>query len=430
MERKFIQLNRKEEKRALVIGRVISGDLTIREAAELLQLSDRQVKRLKKGVLEKGLEALAHGNRGRKPQHALSDETKEKVRELLQTKYSKANDVHVAELLASHDAIVISPSSVRRIRKEAGLPSARKRRPNKVHRIRPRRTQEGMLIQIDASSHAWLEERGPVITLVAAIDDATGKIVGALFRPAEDLEGYMKLMEGIVQQYGIPLAVYHDRHTIFQSPKTDKLTVEEELMGKQVPYTQFGRALQELSIQQIAARSPQAKGRIERLWETLQNRLPVEMRLANICSLEDANRFLPGFLERFNAKFAVDPTDSTPAYLPAPETDLKDIFCIHEQRKLKGGVLQYQGQTYRLERMLGLPKPPSTGIVAVIHRWDGILKARYNGMVYPLQPVNEKPTEGRQNRPEAEKKRAASPRKPSADHPWRRRAIPQKQVSV
>lgn len=181
----------KELHRATVIQKLIDSILTTSEAAEILSLSERHIKRLKVGVIKKGFGFLAHGNRGRKPLHAISDELKEKVLKLIQQEpYSKANNTHLSELLAEHEHINLSVSSIRRIRKSAGISSPRKHRPPKPHRRRKRKEREGLLIQIDATPHRWFGDAFPPVALVGGIDDATGKIVGAVFRPTEDLEGY------------------------------------------------------------------------------------------------------------------------------------------------------------------------------------------------------------------------------------------------
>ncbi|MGB9887733.1 MAG: ISNCY family transposase [Moorellales bacterium] len=236
-------------------------------------------------------------------------------------------------MLGEHEGIFLSPSSVSRILKSAGIPSPRKHRPPKPHR-RPRKPHAGMLVQIDGSHHDWLEGRGPKLTLLLALDDATGQILAALFRPSEDFEGYRQLLYDLVTHHGIPMAVYSDRHTLFFPPKKpdNHPSLEEQLLGQKQPLTQIGRILNELGIQHIPALSPQAKGRIERSFETLQERLVIELRLAGAKNCEEANRVLhAGFIERYNARFAVPPAESLSAFRPVPShLRLEHILCWKE----------------------------------------------------------------------------------------------------
>jgi len=285
-----VTLSKKELKRYRVICQWIDGFITGREAAELLGISYRQVCRLKKRVLKEGEAGLIHKNRGRKPVHALPEETRRRILELHQSQqYKDCNDVHFAELLAKYEGIHISPSTVRRLRLQAHIQAKRKRRPSKVHRPRERKPQAGMLVQMDGSPHPWLEDRAEPMSLLAAIDDATGRIVAALFRPQEDTEGYFRLTQQMIEKEGIPMSVYTDRHMIFRSPN-EKQTIEQQLNGEPEPLSQFGQALKDLGVTHIHALSPQAKGRIERLFQTLQDRWVIEFRIRGVCTIEEANR--------------------------------------------------------------------------------------------------------------------------------------------
>ena len=313
MERETVTLNAREQQRAMVLNRVERGGLTGAEAAELVGVSLRQVRRLLAAYREEGVAALAHGNRGRPSVHRLPEDTKKRVVTLAQCPYSGLNHYHLQELLAEREGVVLSRSSVWRILTGAGIPSPRRhRRPQHRHR-RERYPQEGMLLQVDGSRHDWLQGRGPYLSLVGAIDDATGTVPYALFREQEDAQGYLLLLREIIQSQGVPLAIYSDRHSIFQINPKQPESLEEQLAGERQP-TQVGRALQELGIQSIVALSPQAKGRVERLWGTLQDRLVSELRLAGAATLEEANRVLRDYLPRFNDRFAVPPAQSGSAY--------------------------------------------------------------------------------------------------------------------
>ncbi|MGI6660096.1 MAG: helix-turn-helix domain-containing protein [Bacillota bacterium] len=227
MRGEHFSLSAKEARRVYVMEQVLDGKLTVKLAAELLGLSERQVKRLKKGMKEKGVAALMHGNRGRTPKHTISEDIRDMVATLAQDLYKDASAQHISELLAEYQDIHISARSVRRILKERGVPNPHSRKQSRRRRkSRDRAPKPGMLVQMDASPFEWIEDRGPKCNLHGAIDDATGKILGLHFRPQEDLRGYLELLKYMVTHYGIPRALYTDGHTIFFSPKKDKLTIE------------------------------------------------------------------------------------------------------------------------------------------------------------------------------------------------------------
>ena len=304
-------MNGKEQRRAMVLTAVVEGRLTAGEAAELMSLSQRQERRLRHAFLRDGPAALVHGNRGRRPVHTLDPGLRDRVIALAEGTYAGCNDQHFSELLAEREGMVLSRSSVRRILRAAGRRSPQRRRPPRHRSRRERMPQAGMLLQVDGSRHQWLGPDGPWLTLVGAIDDATGDVPYALFREQEDAQGYLLLLREVVRRRGVPLALYSDRHTIFQSEAKEPLTLEEQLAGKPLP-TQVRRVLDELDITWIGARSPQAKGRVERLWRTLQDRLYQELRLAGVTTLEQANAALPALLARHNARFRQPPAPAPP----------------------------------------------------------------------------------------------------------------------
>src|SRR5215470_4847326 len=282
--RENITLNEEEQKRLYVLNQVIAGKLIAREAGELLKRSVRQVRRWIADYRRRGAVAVIHGNRGRAPVNRAGKAAVNRIVKLAKGPYSGFNQQHFSEMLAEREGIALSRSSVRRILAKAGIPSPRRRRPAKHRSRRERYPQEGMLVQIDGSPHRWFGRQGPALTLLAAIDDATGKVLGAVFRQQEDAQGYFLLIRMIVEKYGCPLAVYRDRHGIFQRGKNRNRTIADELED-QPNYTQFGRLLKELGIESIPSHSPQAKGRIERLFGTFQDRLVSELRLAGIRDL-------------------------------------------------------------------------------------------------------------------------------------------------
>ena len=321
-----------EQRRAWVLTRVMTGDIEVAEAGALLGLSVRSVWRLKRRFADEGPAALVHGNRGRPSPRRIDEATRGRVCSLARGRYDGANDSHLAELLAEREGDVLSRVTVRRILRSAGIATPRRRRSPRHRSRRDRMAQAGMLLQTDASRHDWLEQRGPRLTLVAAIDDATGIITGATFREQEDAAGYLTVLRDTVRRHGIPLAVYRDRHGIFETPKGMPMTLEEQLVDRRTP-TQFGRALEELGIGSIAAQSPQAKGRIERAWGTFQDRLVIELRLAGASDLEAANRVLARFISRFNKRFAVPPANPEPAWRVGPtNVQLEAICCLKYRR--------------------------------------------------------------------------------------------------
>ena len=256
---------------------------------------------------------MAHGNRGRRPSTTTCSEIQEKVMALATGAYSGFNHSHLTEMLADREGIHLSRSTVRRVLLAGGIGSPRRRRAPKRYLRRERYPQEGMLLQIDGSRHNWLEGRGPHLTLIGSVDDATGTVPFALFRQQEDAHGYMLMLREIIARHGIPMALYSDRHSIFQNSTRGTESLEEQLRGRRDP-TQFARALEELGIRLILAHTPQAKGRVERAWDTFQDRLVSEMRLAGTATIEQANRMLLDFLPRYNRRFGVAPAQPGSAY--------------------------------------------------------------------------------------------------------------------
>jgi len=406
-------MTKKELVRVHVIKSLIEDKMTSRDAAEVLSLSERQIKRLKAGVKKDGEVFVIHKNRGRKPKHTIPGEIREEIVSLARNKYKGVNYTHLAELLREEEGITVSQSSVSRILKAKGIKSPRKHRPPKPHRTRERKPQEGLLLQMDASPHEWLP--GIRCSLHGAIDDARGNITGLYFCENECLNGYYEVKRQTILEYGLPVSVYVDRHTIFKAPSNARLTIYDELEGKTLAYTQFSRAMQELSVGIIYAYSPQAKGRIERLWGTLQDRLVLELRLAGIKSIKEANAFLPGFIKRFNARFAVVPREPQSAYRPLEEDiNIDYILCRKETRKAsQGSTFSFGGQIYQLSKNNQVvPLPNKTAITVLTSPRFG-MRAEYKGGVYQVKktvrPVRVIP----------KKDRVKRVIKVKDDHPWK-----------
>jgi len=414
-----------EERTKLHIARsLVEGKMTISEAAKVSGLSERQWKRIKKGVLEQGDAFVLHKNRGRKPKNAIADEVKKQVADLKNSpKYDKANFSHYQELLEEHESIVISKSTVYRILSVNGLVSPKKHARRNLHKRRKRKPRKGMLIVADASPHCWFFDDRQY-SLHGAVDDATGEILSLFFTPTECMEGYFEVVRDIVIANGVPLAVYVDRHTIFRSPDAGKLTLDDELSGKTVKDTQFGRAMRELGINLIYAKTPQAKGRIERLWETLQSRLPVELNLAGIKDIEQANVFLKTFIVKYNQKFAVEPKEPQMDFRPLDKSiNLDNILCIKETREVdNGSSFSFNGSYYRVIcNSRTMPIIPKAKITVLRSSRIGI-KVQYSAVVYDVEKLNEKPVKQPKIKENAVKR--INPPIPSAEHPWRSSASP------
>ena len=333
MTRETITLTQEEHRRVMVLTAVREGRVRAKDAAQLLGLSVRQCRRLLAAFRKRGPAGLAHGNRGRPPLNRLPERLRRRVVRLATTTYAGFNHQHLTELLAEEQGVVLSRRTVRRLLLAAGLRSPRPRRPPRHRRRRERMPQEGLLVQFDASQHDWLEGRGPRLVLCGTIDDASSQVPAALFRDEEDAHGYFWILREMIQRRGRPVAIYSDRHGIFHCDPRQPLTLDQQLRGLRRPPTQFGRALQELGIRWIPAASPQAKGRIERLWGTFHDRLGSELRRARARTLEEANAVLARFLPRYNARFAHPPAHPQSAYRPlAPDQDLEDICCFAYER--------------------------------------------------------------------------------------------------
>lgn len=323
-----------ERTRALVLSRVVAGRLTIPEAALLLGLSERSVWRLKSRFVAAELDpaALAHGNAGRVAAHRLDPALTSRVVAFARDGYAGINDTHLGELLAEREGISLSRSSIRRILRRAAIASPRRRRAPAYRSRRERRAAAGMLVQLDASRHRWFGAQQPFASLHSAIDDATGLVLAAVFREQEDAAGYFTLLGTILGGFGVPLATYSDRHGVFWRSARERESIEEELLRRRQP-TQLGRAFAECEIELILANSPQAKGRVERLFGTFQDRLVSELRLARITDLASANVFLGDYLALHNARFAIAPADGESAWRALPEgLSIESVCCFKYSR--------------------------------------------------------------------------------------------------
>ena len=344
-------MGQKQLQRWHLMKMVEVGKITLKEASERIGVSYRQAKRIGRAIREKGIKGLVHGNRGRPCNNRLKESLRKKVLELSKKVYWDFNDTHFTEKLRECEGIDLNRETVRKLRRAAGMAPKRRRRGPKHRKRRERMAQEGWMVLWDGSPHPWFGPDHPPCCLMAAIDDATGKLLAARFFPFEGSAGYLWLLKEIVKQYGIPMIIYQDRHGALHR-NDSHWSLEEQLAGRQEP-TQVGLALEALGIQSISALSPQAKGRVEKLFATLQDRLGAELRLKGIVTLEEANRFLHStFLKAFNRRFAVRPRESQKAWREVPKPLDLDRIISFRYRATVGN-----DNTVRLGRLI-LDIPP------------------------------------------------------------------------
>lgn len=366
-----IVVNRKERQTYELALEVGAGRLTLVEMSILIGKSYRQTQRILKKVESRSLLGVKHGNLGRTPKNKLDSELRREVIGLLRTKYFDFNLTHFRERLLADEGIDVKRETLRKWAQAEHLVKREKRRSRKVHKPRPRMPKAGMLIQFDGSEHDWFSGQGPICTLLGGIDDATGEIVGLEFFPAEDTFSCLKSVHDIVALHGLPEAFYVDQGKCFGKIYRDQST------------TQLGRALEELGCRMILASSPQAKGRIERLWNTLQDRLIAELRLRGICRIPRANEYLKTeFIRAYNERFAVPARDAQSAFKPRTRDSLKDAFCVKEHRKIgTGNVFNFNNQMFVVLESRNL----KFRTVTVRHHFDGSFDHEVGGRKVEVQ---------------------------------------------
>lgn len=315
---KGIEFTDMDIKKLLVIQSVIDGKKTGKQASEKLNLSERQIWRLVEKVKNNGNEGIKHGNCFNCKPRFITEDFKDKIKNLkLSDDYCDANFTHFQELLEERENIKISYSSVYKILTEKGIKSKKKHRDKKTHRQRKRKDHMGELVQADGTPFDWFKD-GHMYSIHGFIDDATGQVLGAYMCEHECLLGYLEVLRQMLTNYGIPQCLYPDKFSVFFPAKAQKLTIEEQLQGKTEPTTQFKRIIDVLGINMFPASTSQAKGRVERLWETFQDRLITEFKLAKVDTIEQANIFLKSYLKKYNKKFSVEPKSDKSYFVPVP----------------------------------------------------------------------------------------------------------------
>ena len=371
-------LTMKEVNRLRVLQGYMDGKMLIEEAARILKRSLRSVYRMLAKVREKGPEGVLHGNRNKVSPRRVPGAIRKKVIGLALGKYRDINDTHLCEILSKEEGIVMGRETLRGILRKEGIPSKRKVKRRKYRSRRERKEAFGMMLQLDASPHDWLQGRGPWLTLLGAKDDATG-YVWAHFEEAETTWGYLDLMGEVISTHGVPLSLYADRHSIFHT--TREPTIIEQLKDV-VPLTQFGRAMEELGISVLKAWTPQAKGRIERQWGVFQDRLVVELRLAGANTLEQAREVLKRFLKDYNERFCRLPKQSAAVFRKAPpKAVLHNILCLKETRMVKKDhTLSFDGLVLQIPFCRKYPCIADRQVDVRQYR-DGHLEIGYRGSI-------------------------------------------------
>jgi len=340
-------LTMKDEKRLEIIHRVFRSELTVSQAALVLGISERQCYRVKARVNKAGAQGVVHGNRGRPCKRKIKEKVVKRIVELAKGKYQGFNDHHLTEKLLEQEKIKLSREKVRRILRAEGIGSPKKRRGIKHRSRRERRAAQGMMLQVDGSPHDWLEGRGPRMCLIGAIDDATSTVMGAFFAQAESSWGYFHLFSEIFRKHGLPQSIYTDCHSVFWTDREP--TLQEQLINKK-PTTEVGRGLEELGVTLILAHSPQAKGRIERLWNTFQDRLVSELRLAKAKTVEQATIVLDRYLPVHNHKFS-KPAQAQPAWRKVSSLQIEQALCFKQQRTVaKDNTVTFEGTVLQIPK--------------------------------------------------------------------------------
>jgi transposase len=395
----IIMLRQKELKRLHVIRKVMEGTLTQADAAGLISLTERQIRRIVKRLREEGDEGIRHRSRGRPSRRKLP--FKQRIVELYRTHYSDFGPTLFTEKLTEREGFTVSRETVRAWLLEAG--EWKKHRTHKAHRQwRERKDHVGEMLQMDGSHHDWFEGRGPKCVLMAYIDDATGNVYARFY----DYEGTIPAMDSFTRYlttYGIPMSIYLDKHTTYKS------WVRRDEFRETEPISQFGRALQELGVRKLHAHSPQAKGRIERLFKTFQDRVVKEMRLRGVRRIDEANEFLVSYLPAYNKRFSVTPKKEENLHRPVT-LDLDTVLCIKTERTLNNDhTIKHNTTRYQIDGRVRGKK------VVVEDLIDGTMRISHKGALVAFHEIVERPSKPEKERPIIARGKGHKPR---PDHPW------------
>ena len=409
----LLTMSNQEISRLEVMQRLKEKRLTQKEAAGMLQLSVRQIKRLYRAYKALGAKGLISARRGKPSNHQLKAEVVQQALDLIKENYSDFGPTLAHEKLVEVHGVKLSDESVRRLMIEEGIWKPKRAKKPSEHQMRERRACFGELVQIDGSDHAWFEDRGPKCTLLVYIDDATGQLLELWFVPDEAFFAYCEASQHYFERYGKPVAFYSDKHGIFRVNQPRPLGLSSGL-------TQFGRAMQDLDIQIICANSPQAKGRIERANQTLQDRLVKELRLRGIANMEAGNAYLPEFREDFNRRFAVLPRSSHNAHRPLLKTENLELVLTHQETRTisKNLTVQSNNVIYQIQSNrpdYALRKAQVTvcenpkGEVSILYKNKPLPYTIFHKPIRQAEVVDTKTLD----------RHIKTPKPPAPDHPWR-----------
>ena len=406
-EKDMIIMSQKESNRLYVIRQTIDKAITQVQAAEILGLTDRQVRRIARSVRREGTAGICHKSRGKRSHNRIADKIKDKATMLCRDTYKKFGPTQASEKLLKLHRIKVSDETLRGWLQEEDIPyKGRKKRPHR--QWRPRKDYRGEMVQMDGSHHDWFEGRGPWCVLMGYVDDATGTVYARFY----EYEGTLPAMDGFkryVRLYGLPQSVYLDRHSTYKI--TAKQTIEEELNDIQ-PMSHFEKSLAVLVVEVIHAYSPQAKGRIERLFGTFQDRVVKEMRLAGVTNIAEGNAFLDGYLPEFNRMFAREAAQQADFHRPvANKRALDTILSIKTDRSLRNDfTIAHNKKLYQIKSNVRAKK------LTVEERTDGSMRIIHNGQQLKYQEIIARPVRTEKT---AEKPRPRRAWTPSESHPWK-----------
>ena len=405
-ENRIVTMSKKEIRRSEMLRMADERRVTQKQGSERLGISERHFRRLLACYRARGPEGIISRHRGKPSNNRMTEKKKEKILNKIRQDYHDFGPTLVSEKLAERDGITVSKETVRQIMIEVGLHQPKTRKKDRIHPLRERRKRRGELVQIDGSYHAWLEGRAEKACLLLFVDDATSEILAAEFVAHESFWAYISLCKCYFRQYGLPEAFYADRFSVFRVNHSNVTTTDAQ--------TQFERAMAELGVELICAYSPQAKGRVERAYQTLQDRLIKELRLANINNYQDANAFLENYIPLYNQKFAVQPILPTDCHEPLrPENDLELIFTQRFTRTLSKDLhFQFDRMVYQI-----LSDRPAYALqgreVEICKMNNGKIRVLLNGEGLDFKRFIRQP----KRLPLSTGK--ALEWKPPADHPWR-----------
>lgn len=416
MEEEFITLSQREIKRLKILHRVMEREMTQVKASELLGVTDRQIRNIIGKIRQVGDKGIVHGSRGRRSPHRMTLEQEELIAKIIRKRYTGFGPTLASEKLLECEGIKVGKEKLRQVMIAKGLWQRRRKR-KKIHQWRERKAYYGEMVQMDGSHHEWLEGRGPKLVFMGYVDDATNRVFGRFY----DYEGAFPAMDSLeryIHLSGVPVSLYLDKHSTYKTTREPSL---DELLRGESAQTQFERAAKELGIDIIHAHSPQAKGRIERVFGTLQDRLVKEMRLASITTQKEANEFLEKYLPVYNKRFSRPPLKEGNLHRRlSGGIRLRDIFCIKAQRTITMDYrVKWRGRQFLIER-------PSLAMkrrrVEVREHFDGEITIKFNGRYLPNREIsNQKSIQlPKKKEPVVEHKKRRKKYIPPPDHPWRR----------